>query len=62
MRKPSVWGPPWSTRDATAGISTVYGIPMVLTNASRRSAVRTGWNPDTYAKPALSSSIIRAPE
>ena len=32
---------------ATAGMSTVYGIPIVLTSASSSSTVRTGTNPDT---------------
>ena len=42
IRNPSVCGPPWRTPLAIAGISTVYGIPMVLTSARSKSADRIG--------------------
>jgi hypothetical protein len=40
-------------------MSTVYGIPIVLTRARRTSEVRIGANRVTYRKPTRSSSSTR---
>jgi MFS family permease len=47
INSPSELGPPCSTSVTTAGISTVYGIAIVLTIASMMSAVRIGVEPST---------------
>ena len=44
---PYVCGPPCRISRAMTGISTEYGMPMMLVSASRSSTARTGRNPDT---------------
>ena len=47
MRKPRVCAPPCKHAVATAGMSTVYGMPITLTSASKRSTERMGANEAT---------------
>ena len=47
IRKPSVCGPPCSTRAAKIGISTTKGMPIRLTRAKSNRMVRMGRKPET---------------
>ena len=52
INHPSVCGPPCSTLVANTGMSTAYGMPAKLTQASSKSRSRIGVNAATYANPS----------